>query len=79
MNVPWHADDSTGGAGFVRPIKFTPSSRVVNPEDEDPAPVAYTYVSECSNRGVCDTDAGLCDCFPGFTGHDCSFMNALAV
>ena len=32
----------------------------------------YTYVSECSNRGSCDTDSGVCSCFTGYAGDDCS-------
>jgi len=34
--------------------------------------------SECSNRGVCDYDSGLCKCFKGYYGGDCSLQNALA-
>jgi len=39
---------------------------------------AYTYVSECSNHGVCDQTTGLCQCFAGYTNDDCSVQNALA-
>jgi hypothetical protein len=39
----------------------------------------YNYVAQCSNRGICDTASGLCTCFPGYTGDDCSVQNALAV
>jgi len=38
---------------------------------------AYEYVSECSNRGLCD-EYGVCDCFDGYTGVDCSIQNILA-
>lgn len=40
---------------------------------------SYTYVSECSNRGICNTDSGLCECFSGYTNDDCSSQNSLAV
>lgn len=33
------------------------------------------YVSQCSNRGLCDTTSGICDCFPGFALDDCSSQN----
>jgi hypothetical protein len=26
---------------------------------------------DCSNRGLCDDQTGLCACFGGFTGHNC--------
>lgn len=39
----------------------------------------YTYVAECSNRGLCNKDSGLCECFNGYTNDDCSSQNSLAV
>jgi len=36
------------------------------------------YVSQCSGRGLCNTDSGICECFTGHTGDDCSLQNTLA-
>jgi hypothetical protein len=33
---------------------------------------------ECGARGLCDTEAGECKCFPGYVGLSCSQQNALA-
>lgn len=33
----------------------------------------------CSNRGTCDFSTGICKCFQGFTKHDCSRQNVLAM
>ncbi len=39
----------------------------------------YTYVAPCSNRGICDTDAGVCKCFSGYTTDSCQDQNSLSV
>lgn len=33
---------------------------------------SYQYVAECSGRGHCDTDTGVCDCFTGYGGSSCA-------
>merc|ERR1711871_339473 len=35
------------------------------------------YVAECSNRGICDGDTGLCKCFPGYSGDNCGTVSSL--
>jgi len=39
----------------------------------------YQYVAQCSNRGYCDKEMGLCDCFAGYAGDACDTFNALAM
>ncbi len=44
------------------------------------APDGISYRSEfreCSGRGRCDYDSGLCVCFRGFSSDDCSVATAL--
>lgn len=38
----------------------------------------YEYVSECSGRGICDSDTGICSCFKGYTKDNCNQQNILA-
>jgi hypothetical protein len=37
----------------------------------------YKYVDQCSGRGICNAADGLCQCFKGYTGDDCSIQNSL--
>jgi hypothetical protein len=86
-NVPW--DGSHGGAGWVHLLKFTPTPPGVSMkkvaaggdggEDPDASVSEYEFVAPCANRGRCDDAAGTCDCFAGYTGDDCTVLNALAI
>jgi len=40
---------------------------------------SYEYVAPCSNRGICDTETGTCQCFPGYTDDNCAIQSSLAV
>lgn len=33
---------------------------------------------DCANRGICDYDTGICNCFNGFYGDDCTLKSVLA-
>merc|ERR1711918_278859 len=57
-NVNWDASevadpdgDGDLNTGYVQILKFTPASTG-----------SFTYVSECSNRGLCNGDDALCEC-----------------
>lgn len=54
--------------GIVTLFHFTPSSAG-----------NYEYISECSNRGLCNEDSGVCECFSGYTADDCGMQNALSL
>jgi len=46
---------------------------------ESSTQATYQYVSQCSNRGNCDSSAGLCTCFKGYTNDNCDTQSSLAV
>jgi hypothetical protein len=37
----------------------------------------YSEHAECSNRGACDRETGLCQCFDGYYGHNCAQQSIL--
>jgi hypothetical protein len=60
--------DGTSNTGYVQIIKFTPATTGT-----------FTYVSQCSNRGLCNGDDALCECFKGYTNDNCDTQSSLAV
>ena len=60
--------DDTSNTGYVQIIKFTPATTGT-----------FTYVSQCSNRGLCNGDDALCECFKGYTNDNCDTQSSLAV
>jgi len=86
--IPW--DGSTVFVGEVQTASsFTTSTtHGINPIfkfDTDTAtmdgnkPTYYEYVSECSNKGICNTETALCECFKGYTKADCGTQSAFAI
>jgi len=74
-NINWDGStlgDADGDAllntGYVQILKFTPASTGT-----------FTYVSQCSNRGICNGDDALCECFKGYTNDNCDTQSSLAV
>jgi len=45
----------------------------------EPGPTSYEFVQQCSGRGLCNGDDGLCECFTGYTSDNCDQQSALAV
>ena len=66
MSTNWGVGNEVGGPFYV--YKFFPSSLST-----------YEYVAECSNRGICNTDNGLCECFPGYTSDSCHEQSSISL
>ncbi|POM58298.1 OCM1 [Phytophthora palmivora] len=70
LATPFRGNSVDNGAGTIQKIyKVTPPASASR----------YNYVSECSGRGLCATDTGVCDCFKGYTNDNCDTQNILAL
>jgi hypothetical protein len=64
----WAGGESTATDTSAVMYKFYPPT----------AALSYTYAGECSMRGICNTDTGLCSCFPGYASDNCGEICATA-
>jgi hypothetical protein len=67
-NWAHHYGDNTADAGKYFVYKFMPAKAS-----------SYEYVAECSNRGTCSRDTGVCECFPGYSSDNCHTQSSLAL
>lgn len=67
LSTNWGTSLNIDGAVF-HVYKFFPSTAST-----------YEVVAECSNRGLCARDTGLCGCFAGYTSDDCSIQDSIAL
>jgi hypothetical protein len=59
---------TAGGSAMAKLYKFTPPTTTIQ----------NTYAAECSTRGVCNREEGLCECFDGYTNDNCDMQSGLA-
>jgi len=69
-----HDDSTFATAGYP---ETTPAFRVY--KFFPAVPSTYSVVNECSNRGVCDSTSGVCNCFSGYTSDSCSEQSSVQV
>jgi len=80
--------NSADGAGSD--VNYAASKKdlyVVNNNDQTPATLVvesadattFQYVAQCSNRGFCNSETGLCECYAGYSNHNCDSQNMLAM
>lgn len=69
ISTNWaHTFGEDGGTGKFLVYKFIPAKAST-----------YNYVGECSNRGTCNRDTGVCECFPGYSSDNCHTQSSLAL
>lgn len=70
MGSPSIWDSGDADAVAWRDEHYDPTCTVERVEVEDEA-----VIHVCSNRGICAEDTGICQCFDGYAGEDCSLQN----
>ncbi|TMW63183.1 hypothetical protein Poli38472_002124 [Pythium oligandrum] len=75
LDKPFAGNSDTGAAG-VNVGAGPPVYKITFPSDKSKR---YDYVSECSGRGLCSYETGICTCFKGYTNDNCNTQNILAL
>ncbi|GAB9471524.1 hypothetical protein Gpo141_00008731 [Globisporangium polare] len=81
LDKPFGGNSLNGGSSTA-PVVGPPAVagdipyKVLLPTDKS---FIYNYVSECSGRGLCASDTGICTCFKGYTNDNCNTQNILAL
>lgn len=65
----------TASDGVAGEIKFTSDGSTIKATVT--AVDGTTELARCSNRGSCDTEAGLCECYEGYSGPACNIQIAI--
>jgi len=72
------ANAFTGGTKSLFSVQHGPGY-VGTEVTEHASPTTFHYVSQCSNRGTCDSSTGICKCFKGYSNDNCDTQNMLAM
>lgn len=59
---------TNGDSNYINVYKFHPHVEST-----------YNVFAECSNRGLCDTSSGICECFKGYEGDACSIQSVTSI
>jgi len=77
INFLGYAEDTTSFGTGVLPVcamyiyKYIPNTTVTSSG-------GYLADQDCSGRGTCDSDNGVCQCFEGYSGDNCGTINSYA-
>jgi hypothetical protein len=65
-------------AGNLNVMTSSVGTGVTSATVTDNTVAGTTILKECSGRGICDYDTGICKCFRGYRTDDCHLQHALA-